>query len=310
MLIVRKDRIDLTSDAGTAKVEFYQIPETDVYLMDTPGFDDTKLSDAQVLETIAEALVDAFNDEADIQGALYVHPVTEAKMRGSGRKNLIMFNEVLGTEEMSHCRLVTTKWSLQAEDVSKDRERELCEKEEFWKPLIDAGAKTVRFNDSQQSALEIIAPLVQGDAFEPLLVDEMVRKNKTLSQTRAGEMVNDDIEEATKAHKAEIADLLAKEAEFREKNKVEFANLLQAEREKLQGDIDQLKEDKKILSTSMATRESGNFGRWVAEQAIETATTVLKGGVMITAMVLLYGLTGGEAYSGSNARRRHPRRRR
>ena len=152
--------------------------------------------------------------------------------------------------------------------------------------------------------------MVQGDAFEPLLVDEMVRKKKTLSQTRAGEIVNDDIEETTNAHEAEIADLLAKETKFREKDKVEFANLFRAEREKFQGDIDQLKEDKKILSTSMATRESGNFGRCVAEQAIETVATVLKGGTMIAALVLLHGLTGGEAYSGSNARRRHPARRR
>ena len=53
--------------------------------MDTPGFDDTHISDTDILKEIATALVDAFNDKAEIQGALYVHPVIEARMRGSGR---------------------------------------------------------------------------------------------------------------------------------------------------------------------------------------------------------------------------------
>jgi hypothetical protein len=101
------------------------------YLMDTPGFDDTHVSDADILKNIATSLVDAFNDRAKIQGTLYVHPVTEVRMKGSGRKNLIMFKRILGMRGMTNCRLMTTKWSLQPENVSKAREQELCEKDEF-----------------------------------------------------------------------------------------------------------------------------------------------------------------------------------
>ena len=107
-------------------------------------------------------------------------------MRGSGRKNLIMFRKVLGMKGMANCRLVTTKWSLQDDKVSKAREQELCEKEEFWRPLLAAGARDVRFGDSKQSAIEIIKPLIQGPAFEPLLVEDVVRDKKPLRQTQAG----------------------------------------------------------------------------------------------------------------------------
>src|SRR5947208_13020696 len=108
---------------------------------------------------------------------------------------------------MSNCRLVTTKWSLQDESDSKNREQGLCEKNEFWKRLLDAGAKTVRFGDSRESVIEIIKPLIHGPAFEPLIITEVVTDNKTLPQTAAGQIVNDDIEEAKKAHQAEVADL-------------------------------------------------------------------------------------------------------
>ena len=76
----------LTGGTGTAEVKMYQIPDTTVYLMDTPGFDDTYLSDADILKNIATALVDAFNDQVEIQGALYIHQVTEARMRGVGKE--------------------------------------------------------------------------------------------------------------------------------------------------------------------------------------------------------------------------------
>lgn len=99
----------LTGGTGTAEVKFYQISDTDIYLMDIPGFDDTYLSDAEILRNIATALVDAFNNQAEIQSALYIHLVTEAKMRRSSRKYLIIFHNVLDMKGMGNCRLVTTK---------------------------------------------------------------------------------------------------------------------------------------------------------------------------------------------------------
>ena len=262
--------------------------------MDTPGFDDTNISDAKILETITKALVDAFNDRAEIQGALYIHPVTEARMRGSGRKNLIMFKKVLGMKGMTHCRLVTTKWSLQQDDLSEAREQELCEKEEFWKPLLVAGARTVRFNDSMQSAIGVIQPLIQGDSFEPLLVEEVVKKKKPLSQTQAGQVVNDDIAEANKAHKAEVAQLKADEAKAREAKDAEFADMLRDERKTHEDKLRQLEEDKKTMAQSVASSKSGRFARWVARASavfVGTAATIVSGGALAPAAVLLYGLT-------------------
>lgn len=291
MFTVRKDQIDLTADAGTAEVKLYPIPDTKVFLMDTPGFDDTNFSDAKILESISKALVDAFYDRVVIQGALYIHPVTEAKMRGSGRKNLNMFNKVLGERGMAHCRLVTSKWSLQPEDVSNARVRELCERREFWKLLLDAGAKTVRFNDSMSSAIEIIKPLLQDDDFQPLLLDEVVNKKKPLSQTQAGQVVNDDIEEFKKASQAEIAEIRAEEAKARKAKDHDHAEQLRAEREEHETKINQLEEDRKVLEQTLADRKSGGFGKWIARgtaAALGTAATMIGGAALAVPAALLY----------------------
>jgi hypothetical protein len=257
--------------------------------MDTPGFDDPKVSDADILKLIATSLLDAFHDQADIQGALYIHPVIETRMRGSGKKNLLMFKKLLGMKEMSHCRLVTSKWSLQPDGVSKAREQELCEKEEYWKPLLAAGAQTARFSDSMQSAIEIIQPLVRGPAFEPLLVEEIAKQGKTLPQTQAGQVVNDDVEEAHKAHKAEIAVLKAEEA----KADAESKKLIRAVREELQAKVVQLENDKRLLAEAIP-KSSGRFGRWIARGTavvVGGAMTFMSGGLLAPAAVLLYGAT-------------------
>jgi hypothetical protein len=262
--------------------------------MDTPGFDDTNISDANTLKSIAKSLVDAFHDRAEIQGALYVHPVTEARMRGSGRKNLIMFKKVLGMNGMANCRLVTTKWSLQPESVSIAREQELCEKEDFWQPLLAAGAQTVRFRDTMQSAINIIRPLIQGPAFEPLLVEEVVRDNKTLTQTQAGQVVNDDIGEANKAHRAEIAELRAEEEKAKAERDLEFAELLRTEREEHEAKLGQLEVDKELLAQLVSSRKSGEFVRWIARASaifVGALGTVLAGPILAPAALLLYGAT-------------------
>ncbi|KAN0115439.1 P-loop containing nucleoside triphosphate hydrolase protein [Hyaloscypha variabilis] len=282
-------KVGHSQNACTETVTLYQIPDTEVYLMDTPGFDDPKVSDADILKIIATSLMDTFNDQADIKGALYVHSLQEVRMRGSGIKNLLMFKKLLGMNGMSHCRLVTSKWSLQPESVSVAREEELCQKEDFWKPFLAAGAKTARFHDSTSSAIDIIRPLVQGPAFEPLLVKEISKQGKTLPQTQAGQVVNDDIEEARKAHKAEIAVLKEEEANADAESK----ELIRAVREDLQAKISQLENDKRLLAEAIPNR-SGRIGRWIARGTaaiIGGAMTIASGGALAPFAALLYGAT-------------------
>ena len=269
----------------------YQVQNSNVYLMDTPGFDDTYKPDAAILDDIAEALVAAFVDRAEIQGALYIHQVTDARMRGSGRKNLIMFQNVLGEKTMDHCRLVTTKWSLQPESVSMDRERELCEKKEFWQPLLAAGAQTVRFGDSRESAMDIITPLLQKPPIEPLLVEEIVEGHKLTEDTHAGMVVNDDLEKAKKMHLAEIADLI----ERGKKASGEMKRLMSEERREHEAKLAEVQKQKDILGKRVSAR-SGRVGRWVAR-----GCAWVGGGVLTAASGGILAPLAGAIIAGTEA---------
>lgn len=67
---------------------------TNVYLVDTPGFDDTNLSNTDVLREIATWLTGSCNNEVKLNGILYLHRITDPRMGGSAKKNLFMFKKL------------------------------------------------------------------------------------------------------------------------------------------------------------------------------------------------------------------------
>jgi hypothetical protein len=204
------------------------------------------------LEEINRCLTEYFMRKARVTGVIYVHAITEPRMRGSAMKNLRMFRQVVGDEHMKHCSLVTTKWSKQNKDLSQTREDELRNGDTFWKPLLKKGATIKQFNDTRKSAMEIIAPFTLCDKFLMKLTKEYNLEGKPLDMTDAGREVSDDIEKAKKAHKEEIALLKEERARALKDKDDEMIKLIDDERRQLQSKIDEMKEGQELLKKTLA----------------------------------------------------------
>jgi hypothetical protein len=71
--------------AGTTHVDVYAYevsPVQTVYLIDTPGFDDTNRSDTEVLKEIARWLVASYKGKILLNGIIYLHRITDIRMQG------------------------------------------------------------------------------------------------------------------------------------------------------------------------------------------------------------------------------------
>jgi hypothetical protein len=102
-----------------------------VHLIDTPGFDDTNRKDTEVLKDIANWLSTRYQEKTLLSGVLYLHRITDPKMQGSAKRNLLMFMQLCGAHCYQNVMLVTTMWSILPNMATgKARERELVEK--FW----------------------------------------------------------------------------------------------------------------------------------------------------------------------------------
>ncbi|KAJ4997042.1 P-loop containing nucleoside triphosphate hydrolase protein [Colletotrichum sp. SAR 10_66] len=163
---------------------------TNVYLVDTPGFDDTNLSDSDVLKEIATWMTGSYNNEVKLTGILYLHRITDPRMGGSARKNLFMFKKLCGPEALKHVVLVTTMWELVDEKTGLERQAELETTEDFWGYMLAKGSRIEKHMNTAHSAHHNISRFMsQSRPTTPVLLaiqDEMVNKNKNLDETEAG----------------------------------------------------------------------------------------------------------------------------
>ena len=200
--MTRSSYIVLTLRGGTAEVQIYPIANSHTFLIDTPGFDDQARSDTDILQSIASCLADMFeghsfeNLTVTLSGVIYIHSINEARMSGSMKRNLKMFKALVGNDHMNSCVLVTSKWTLEDENVAQQRESDLIQTAEFWGGLLAAGATIRRFEGDRRSALEIIELSKQAGYFRPQLTQEYVIEGMELYQTVAGRALDQEITEA------------------------------------------------------------------------------------------------------------------
>jgi energy-coupling factor transporter ATP-binding protein EcfA2 len=275
---------------GTQKVQLFQIPGTNVYLADSPGFGDTYRNDASILAAVDSCLADTFKQDIKLAGVLFLHSLLEARMKSGAMKNLLMFKKMVGAGNLHKCRLITTKWSLQDRAISEQRETELRTNPNFWKPLIERGAQIDRFGDSMDSAIAIIRPLLEGPGVVLQLTKETQVKGLKLEATDAGKEVNEDLQKAKEVHLQELADLEGlHEVAMAEKDK-ELAKHIKEQEAKVEAELKQLEEEKKVLREGL--KSSGGFWGWVVRGVALTVgigATILTDGALAPAAVALLG---------------------
>ena len=162
-------------------------PDRTVYLIDTPGFDDTNRSDTEVLSEIAAWLGNSYRSNILLHGIIYLHRITDIRMRGSARKNLIMFKQLCGTDALKKVILVTTMWDKVSSDEAVMREKELIDTPEFWGWMLGKGSSCHRHNNTERSARDIVHLLANHNA--PIATElqrQLVDEKRTLDQTSAG----------------------------------------------------------------------------------------------------------------------------
>ena len=202
----------LTTCAGTTEVQIFPM-DRQTFLIDTPGFDNSTTSDIDVLHAIASCLADLregfLSSDAttvDISGIVYVHAIDDARMVGSMMKNLRMFKEIVGMDNMRQCALVTSKWAAE-DDAQLDRENDLILNPAFWRTYLRAGAITRRFENTCLSAREVLSKVTKHGPFTPRLTQEYVLNGWPLYETAAGQAASTDFEQARKVFTEDLAAL-------------------------------------------------------------------------------------------------------
>jgi hypothetical protein len=146
-------------------------------LVDTPGFDDTSVSDSEILRRICAWLasscvspkviqkspltvLSSFNSRVKVGGVIYMFPIYPNRITRNDKANPKVLQELCGKDTLAKVRMVTTKWSLCTDEtVGARREDHL--KSNFWKDMVEGGCQLSRLDDRQDSAANLLRDVLK-----------------------------------------------------------------------------------------------------------------------------------------------------
>lgn len=190
------------------------------HLIDTPGFDDSERTDVQILQEIVFWLTQAYDNGFFLNGIVLLHDINAPKFAGPPKQFFEIFKALVGEKAYKAVYLAATFWDKACRrgklefDRASRRHDEL--EDEFWQPLIDAGAKLrlppddedeVTSGDQYGWAREMVEHFAKNPAKHVLRIQrELSGQHVRVAETSAGKLAK-DIWGHDDRHQAEVSQL-------------------------------------------------------------------------------------------------------
>lgn len=206
----------LTGTQTVYGYRYYHTNAQEIWLIDTPGFNDTNKANVQVLGDIASFLCTfCSNHNLIIGGVLYIHRITDIRMSNSSLKSLRIFEALCGDACFEDVTVVTTMWDMlhtqEAVQAAENREVTLQSRQDFFARLIQGGARYARHTDTRTSSIDIVENLVKRNRKVSLAMQKELQQNSTVTlvDTTVGKLIEGDLRDMRKKYETKIAQLEA-----------------------------------------------------------------------------------------------------
>jgi hypothetical protein len=153
-------------------------------IVDTPGFDDPYRTDAEILLEIAQCLAAQRRYGVKLKGIIYLHRITDCRFQRAHVKSMKILELICGPEALSNVALVTNRWEEIDTFLGQQRKEQLCHG--AWAPLIENGAVVRKFDGTSASIRHIFAQLLGKPEMVLQIHREVLERNLTLGETKAG----------------------------------------------------------------------------------------------------------------------------
>lgn len=233
-----------------------------VYLIDTPGFDDTNNPDTETLRVIATYLGVSHAQGVGIHGIIYLHAIDDNRVGGSKQRNLDMFKALCGPGTYAHTTIATTMWSktgtnLKDIETVANREAQLKYDPSFFQGILAQGARMFRHahdQSPQDSARGIVRHVVNQSMSSPiplLIQRELVDEKKPLEDTEAGKVLSMELREATVAFRQQVEQLHAEMQTLLITRDKKHEEEISAARENLRDEIQKRQEEVRTMAVTV-----------------------------------------------------------
>lgn len=242
---------------GTQEVNLYRFEykrNSTVYLVDTPGFDDSYRTDYEVLQEIASFLKVSFQDGVKLNGIIYLHRISDNRLQGSAIRCMNMFRKIVGGGTVyQNIILATTMWESVDPTVGTRREIDLVNHSSFWSKLKQEGCQIRRHQNTKTAAMELVSFFIKErtDKVVLSLQEDLVTKNKELADTAAGKEARDRLAEEVENQRRELKNIKAQLQEALKGRSKDIASALHEERRHSRAKAKKLQKDYATFSEDM-----------------------------------------------------------
>ncbi|KAF3911197.1 hypothetical protein AA313_de0209992 [Arthrobotrys entomopaga] len=186
-------------------------------VIDTPGFDDSKRSDTEILTEIANVLTAQYELGVKLKGIIYLHRISDTRYQSSAIKTLQMFQKICGTSAMKNVMLCTTRWDGVGATLGAKREKQL--KDDFWAYMVHNGSTMTRFYGDDDSARTIAGQLLCRNTVVLDIQRELSEEGLNLNETTAGQFIGNNLQDLEKKYKEELVELEEMKRQLRESDR-------------------------------------------------------------------------------------------
>ena len=152
---------------------------------------------------LVDWLTSTYRSGQKLSGILYLHRITDARMRGSSLRNLNMFKELVGDEFHKNLTLGTTCWSLVDLQVGQGRQEELKTNSTFWKVMISKGARLECIPNDRTKAQNLVYEIASHDPITLQVQQDIVDLGKSLSSLSVAKTVSLELDELRRQQEVE-----------------------------------------------------------------------------------------------------------
>jgi hypothetical protein len=131
-------------------------------LVDTPGFDDTDISDNVIISRIQAWLEAYYETGITLNGVVYLHSITSPRLHGTSVRHLQLFRRLVGDSNLGSIVLATIFWDMIEPMLGARREVELGESPVYWGVLVERGSQVMRLEHNRDSAMSILHAITEN----------------------------------------------------------------------------------------------------------------------------------------------------
>ena len=241
-----------------------------MYLIDTPGFDDTNREDIETLKVIAHYLSVGYANRVHIGGVVFLHRISDNRMTGTMKRNIAMFKSLCGPDSLSNVAVATTMWPEDADLVSQRRRDQLLDTKEYFGDVCAEGARMFELrgvlgsHTLQESSLKVVSHLMDMHRLSPVILQiqhELVDQQLPLEDTQAGRVICEGLHRSQAELSDQLAELRKSMQNALERGDQESLHNLRQLRRDMQLDNERTEQNSQSLATSLTQMHEEELSR-------------------------------------------------